>query len=218
MTRYGLERLVSRLSVSPHAQELLLKGALLLAFWFDAPHRPTRDADFLGFGPDDPGTITARFREICAIEADHDIAFEGTIVDATIIQVPPSTKYKRKTRDPKTHQTNKGNRWHFGMKAHIGVEMESGLVHALTTTTANLLDVIQPQDLLHGKKKRAYGDAGYTGADEREQAEGSAWRGTWPRSAAKRRHCQKERTTTRRCGWNTRRRRCARKWSILSGW
>ena len=82
LTRYGLERLVYRLSVSPHAQKFLLKGALLFALWFDAPHRPTRDADFLGFGSDDPGAIAAMFREICAIEADDGIVFEPATVRA----------------------------------------------------------------------------------------------------------------------------------------
>lgn len=82
LTRYGLERLLYRLSVSPHAQSFLLKGALLFALWFDAPHRPTRDADFLGFGSDDPSAIAAMFREICAIEADDGMAFDPATVRA----------------------------------------------------------------------------------------------------------------------------------------
>jgi len=86
LTRYGLERLLYRVSVSPHAQNFLLKGALLFALWFDAPHRPTRDADLLGFGSDDPGAIAAMFREICAIEADDGIAFDPATVRASEIR------------------------------------------------------------------------------------------------------------------------------------
>lgn len=90
LTRYGLERLVYRLSVSPHAQNFLLKGALLFALWFDAPHRPTRDADFLGFGSDDPGAIAAMFRDICAIEVDDGIAFDPATVRANEIRTTAS--------------------------------------------------------------------------------------------------------------------------------
>jgi IS5 family transposase len=98
----------------------------------------------------------------------------GTIVDATIIHAPPSTKNQSKARDPEMHQTKKGNQWYFGMKAHIGVDMESGLVHTLTTTAANVADVTQAHALLHGKETVAYGDAGYTGVDKRDEAEGLA--------------------------------------------
>jgi len=86
LTRYGLERMVYRLSVSPHAQKFMLKGAMLFAIWFDAPHRPTRDVDLLGFGSDDPGAIAAMFREICAIEADDGIAFDPATVRAVEIR------------------------------------------------------------------------------------------------------------------------------------
>lgn len=86
---------------------------------------------------------------------------EGTVVDATIIAAPSSTKNQREGRDPEMHQTKKGNHWHFGMKAHIGVDAQSGLVHTLVTTAANLNDVTQAHRLLHGKEQQAFGDAGY---------------------------------------------------------
>jgi IS5 family transposase len=91
----------------------------------------------------------------------------GTIVDATIIAAPSSTKNASGERDPEMHQTKKGNQWHFGMKAHIGVDADSGLVHTVTTTAANEADVEQVADLLHGKEKQVWGDSGYRGAQGR---------------------------------------------------
>ncbi|MDC6178622.1 nucleotidyl transferase AbiEii/AbiGii toxin family protein [Ralstonia solanacearum] len=76
LTQYGLERLLYRLSISQHAANYLLKGALLFALWYDQPHRPTRDADLLGYGPDDIDTAVAAFREISRIEVEDGIAFE----------------------------------------------------------------------------------------------------------------------------------------------
>lgn len=93
---------------------------------------------------------------------------EGTIVDATIIAAPSSTKNLKKERDPEMHQTKKGNQWYFGMKAHIGVDASSGLVHTLLTTPANIHDVTQGNDLLHGKERYAYGDSGYLGIEKRK--------------------------------------------------
>jgi len=78
---------------------------------------------------------------------------QGTIVDATIIAAPPSTKNKSKARDPEMHQTKKGNEWHFGMKAHIGVDVASGVVHTLTGTAANEADINQTAALLHGREE-----------------------------------------------------------------
>lgn len=101
----------------------------------------------------------------------------GTIVDATIIHAPSSTKNRDGKRDPDMHQTKKGNQYFFGMKAHIGVDVESGLVHTVTTTPANAADVTQTERLLHGKEKSVWGDAGYTGADKREGLDGR--RLTW---------------------------------------
>lgn len=87
----------------------------------------------------------------------------GTIVDATIIAAPPSTKNKEKTRDPEMHQTKKGNQWHFGMKVHIGVDSRSGLVHSASVTPANVHDSRELANLLHGNETRLYGDSAYTG-------------------------------------------------------
>ena len=95
----------------------------------------------------------------------------GTIVDATIIAAAPSTKNKDKARDPEMHQTKKGNQWYFGMKAHIGVDGDSGLVHTVVTTAANAADVSQVEHLLHGEETTVHGDAGYIGADKRVAAE-----------------------------------------------
>jgi IS5 family transposase len=94
---------------------------------------------------------------------------QGTIVDATIIAAPPSTKNKTKTRDPEMHQTKKGNQWHFGMKAHIGVDVASGVVHTLTGTAANEADINQTAALLHGQEGVVFADAGYAGADKRPE-------------------------------------------------
>jgi IS5 family transposase len=94
----------------------------------------------------------------------------GTIVDATIIAAPSSTKNKDGERDPEMHQTKKGNAWHFGMKAHIGVDAESGLVHAVIGTAANVNDVTQGAALLHGEEEMVFADAGYRGIDKRDEA------------------------------------------------
>ena len=96
----------------------------------------------------------------------------GTIVDATIIAAPSSTKNRNGERDPSMHQTKKGNQWHFGMKAHIGVDEDSGLVHHVACTAANAADVTQVHALLHGEEATIYGDSGYTGADKRDELEG----------------------------------------------
>ncbi|MBA0286635.1 IS5 family transposase [Stenotrophomonas sp. MH181796] len=93
----------------------------------------------------------------------------GTIVDATIIHAPSSTKYADKSRDPEMHQTRKGNQWYFRMKAHIGVDEFSGLVHHAECTAANVGDVTVTHALLHGKEACILGDSGYTGADSRPE-------------------------------------------------
>jgi IS5 family transposase len=94
---------------------------------------------------------------------------EGTVVDATIIAAPSSTKNQDGKRDPEMHQTKKGNQWHFGMKAHIGVDADSGLTHTVVTTPANVSDVTQAHALLHGDEAAAFGDAGYQGVEKREE-------------------------------------------------
>jgi IS5 family transposase len=94
---------------------------------------------------------------------------EGTIVDATLIAAPPSTKNKDGKRDPEMHQSKKGNDWHFGMKAHIGVDAASGLVHTVVGTAGNVADVTQAHALLHGDEIAALGDAGYQGVEKRPE-------------------------------------------------
>lgn len=99
----------------------------------------------------------------------------GTVVDATLIAAPSSTKNSTGERDPEMHQTKKGNQWHFGMKAHIGVDADSGLVHTVIGTAANVNDVTQGHGLLHGEEQVIFADAGYQGADKREEATGVDW-------------------------------------------
>lgn len=86
LTHYGLERLLYRLSISSHASNYLLKGALLFSLWYDQPHRPTRDADLLGFGPDDVVSAVDAFRDICLIAADDGIAFDAASVQGAVIR------------------------------------------------------------------------------------------------------------------------------------
>ena len=97
----------------------------------------------------------------------------GTAVDATLIAAPSSTKNKDKARDPEMHSSQKGNEWHFGMKAHIGVDADSGLVHTVRGTSGNVADVTEGNSLLHGQEADVFGDAGYQGADKRADAKES---------------------------------------------
>jgi IS5 family transposase len=99
----------------------------------------------------------------------------GTVVEATLIAAPSSTKNKTGARDPEMHQAKKGNQWHFGMKAHIGVDAESGLVHTVIGTAANVNDVTQGHALLHGDEQIVFADAGYQGAPKRDEATGVDW-------------------------------------------
>lgn len=96
---------------------------------------------------------------------------EGTIVDASIIAAPPSTKNRANARDSEMHQTRKGKQWYFGMKAHIGTDAESGLVHSVVGTAAHVADVTQANALLHGDETDVLGDAGYQGVEKREENE-----------------------------------------------
>jgi len=91
----------------------------------------------------------------------------GTIVDATLIAAPPSTKNQDKARDPEMHQTKKGKDWHFGMKLHIGADSQTGLVHSASVTAANVHDSHQVPNLLHGQETRFYGDSAYRGKAQR---------------------------------------------------
>jgi len=99
----------------------------------------------------------------------------GTAVDATLISAPSSTKNAEGQRDPEMHQAKKGNDWYFGMKAHIGVDARSGLVHTVATTPANVADVTVAGALLHGDEEAAFGDAGYQGVQKRPEAAGPTW-------------------------------------------
>ena len=90
-------------------------------------------------------------------------------MDASIIEAPSSTKNRAGERDPEMHQTKKGNQWHFGMKAHIGVDSETGIVHSMTATPANVHDVSEAHNLLHGGETVVWGDAGYQGVHKREE-------------------------------------------------
>ncbi len=112
---------------------------------------------------------------------------EGTVVDATIIAAPSSTKNPEDERDPQMHQTGNGRQWHFGMKAHIGLDAESGMTHTLVTTPANSHDVTQAHALLHGKEKIAFGDAGYQGVEKREEDLGTQVQGEVALHVGKRR-------------------------------
>lgn len=94
----------------------------------------------------------------------------GTIVDSTLITAPTSTKNKDKKRDPEAHSTKKRNQYYFGFKAHIGVDKDTGLVHTVKATAANVHDVTMTSQLMHGEEEELYGDSGYLGADKREDA------------------------------------------------
>jgi IS5 family transposase len=111
------------------------------------------------------------FRQVVALlEARGLILKKGSIVDSTIIEAPSSTKNRERKRDPEACQTKKGNTWHFGYKAHVGVDRESGLVHHIETTAANVHDVTKVPSLLYGEEESVHGDSGYLGAEKREDA------------------------------------------------
>ena len=109
------------------------------------------------------------------LAANGLLLYSGTVVDATLIAAPSSTKNSTVERDPGMHQVKKGNQWHFGMKAHIGVDADSGLVHTVIGTAANVNDVTQGHGLLHGEESVVFADAGYQGATKRPEATGVDW-------------------------------------------
>jgi IS5 family transposase len=94
---------------------------------------------------------------------------EGTLVDATLIAAPSSTKNQKKERDPEMHQTRKGQQWYFGMKAHVGADRDSKLVHTVVVSAANVADVTKTAELLHGQEQQVHADAGYTGVEKRAE-------------------------------------------------
>ena len=112
----------------------------------------------------------ALFDEIKAHLSQQGLVLrEGTILDATILSAPSSTKNEKGERDPEMHQTRKGNQWHFGMKFHVGVDDVHGLIQSVHTTAANEADINVAGELLHGEERRAWGDAGYQGIEQREE-------------------------------------------------
>jgi IS5 family transposase len=119
---------------------------------------------------EDQGLTAVIFETINAhLAAQGLLLREGTIVDATLIAAPPSTKNRDRARDPAMHQAKKGQQWHFGMKAHIGVDLDSGLVHTVVGTAAHVADVTQAHALLHGQETVALSDAGYRGVAKRPE-------------------------------------------------
>ena len=107
----------------------------------------------------------AIFKEVNALLKEKNLLMNnGTLIDATLIAAPSSTKNAKHERDPQKQKTKKGGSWHFGMKSHIGVDDESGLVHTAIGTAANISDISQTDKLLHGNEKRVGADAGYVGA------------------------------------------------------
>jgi len=132
----------------------------------------------LGVAPAPDETTVLRFRhllekhDLCGamldtvnmhLEAKGIRIATGTIVDATILHAPSSTRNAKKQRDPAMHQTKKGNQWYFGLKAHIGVDSKEGTVHSVATSAANVSDVHMLPDLLHGEERKVWGDGGYQG-------------------------------------------------------
>jgi IS5 family transposase len=122
---------------------------------------------------------------------------KGTIVDSTLIEAPSSTKNREKQRDSEAHQVKKGNAWHFGYKAHIGVDRKTGLVHHLEVTSANVHDVTVVSKLLTGEETEVYGDSGYLGAEKREDAITHNSQGTKIRYKTNRRPSQSKNRSTR---------------------
>ena len=117
------------------------------------------------------GLIKIILAEVNAILQSKGLLLRsGTAIDATFISASSSTKNDGGARDPEMHQTKKGNQYHFGMKAHIGVDAESGLVHTLVTTAANVHDVTKAHDLLHREETDVFADSGYRGVEKREEA------------------------------------------------
>lgn len=103
------------------------------------------------------------------LEAAGLIMHGGTVVDATLIAAPSSTKNQSGRRDPEMHQTKKGNEWYFGMKVHVGVDAGSGYVHTITGTSANVHDITETSNLIRKDDKVVYGDSGYQGVDKRPE-------------------------------------------------
>ena len=183
----------------PRGIEIMLR-MYLLQIWFNLSDEGVEDAiydsyamrKFMGINfldesvPD--ATTLLKFRHLLEehelgkamfdelnqiLERNGHLLRGGTIVDATIIAAPSSTKNQEKKRDPEMHSTKKGNQWYFGMKCHTGVDAYSGLVHTLEVTPANTSDVSQAAKLLRDDDTDVWGDAGYTGIENREEIKDS---------------------------------------------
>ena len=149
------------------------------------------------------------FAEVKALLTERGLMMhQGTIVDATTINAPSSTKNKNKERDPEMHQTKKGNQWYFGMKAHTGVDKESGLVHTVAISAANLHDSQAMDELLHGQETALWGDSAYQSKERQQTAEenGFAWHVNVKASrhralTEKERKHNRERSRARATGW-----------------
>jgi IS5 family transposase len=179
----------------PIEMEIMLR-MYLVQNWFNLSDEATEDAiydiqsirKFVGINlaeDDAPDAATLpRFRHLLeangiskkffdaiknALKYNGYIMTEGTIVDATIITAPTSTKNQKHERDPEMASTKKGNNYYFGMKGHIGVDSDSGFIHTVETTAANESDISIAHKLLHGEEDFIYGDAGYTGSEKREE-------------------------------------------------
>lgn len=158
--------------------------------FFDTPlYREFAQLEEFGRLPDESTILRFRHRlekhklaeQILAtvndILVEHGLLLKaGTVVDATLIAAPPSTKNKDKARDPDMHSSKKGNQWYFGMKAHIGADADSGLVHTVRCTSGHVSDIAEANTLLHGQETVAFGDAGYQGVEKRPDAKaGVTW-------------------------------------------
>ena len=183
----------------PFAVEVMLRIHFMQQ-WFnlsdpameEALHDMALFRDFAGLGnwnepvPDE--TTILRFRRVLEkhklapkiLETINDLLRNkglmlraGTVVDATLIAAPSSTKNAQGERDPEMKQSKKGGQWYFGMKAHIGVDVDSGLVHTVRGTAGSVHDVTEANSLLHGEETVAFGDAGYQGVDKRPDAKSS---------------------------------------------
>jgi IS5 family transposase len=173
----------------PRELELMLR-IYFLQQWFNLSDPAAEDALYdslamrrfagldLGQSPAPDETTTCRFRHLLERNELGEAIFQyvleyldehgikvgnGTIVDATIISAPPSTKNKDRKRDPDMSQTKKGNQWYFGMKAHIGVDSRTRVIHAVAATAANVHDATCLPDLLHGDETKVWGDSAYQG-------------------------------------------------------
>ena len=172
----------------------------LLQIWFNLSDPATEDAiydsyamrkftgiDFMAEAVPDETTL-CKFRHLLEANGLNKLFFDainrvmvktghmmkgGTIVDATIINAPSSTKNAEKARDSEMHQTKKGNKWKFGMKCHIGVDAGSGLVHTMTVTAANVHDITQAAALIRADDEVVYGDSGYLGIQKRPEVAGA---------------------------------------------